>query len=82
MMMVYANIAGFAGSALILGAFAYVNLLKRAPDLRFNLLNFFGAGLLGASLFINYNLPALLLEGAWMIIAAFGIVSALRQKPQ
>jgi hypothetical protein len=79
-MIDYANIAGFAGSALILGAFGYVNLLKRAPDLLFNLLNFFGAGLLGMSLLINYNLPALLLEGAWMVIAAFGIVSALRNK--
>jgi hypothetical protein len=75
-MSLFANIAGFAGSALILAAFAYVNVLKRAPDLSFNLLNFIGAALLAVSLWINYNLPALMLEGAWMIIAAFGIMSS------
>ncbi len=73
-----ANIAGFAGSAIILAAFAYVNILKRAPDIFFNLGNFLGAALLAVSLSINYNLPALLLECAWMLIAVYGIVSSLR----
>jgi hypothetical protein len=74
-----ADAAGFAGSALILLAFAYVNVWRRAPDLMFNLANLLGAGLLALSLSINYNLPALLLECAWMLIAVFGIVSALRK---
>jgi hypothetical protein len=81
-MMLIANVCGFAGSALILLAFAYVNILHRAPDLRFNLGNFAGAALLALSLSINYNLPALLLECAWMAIAAAGIVSTLRSKRQ
>jgi hypothetical protein len=78
-MTVLADMAGFFGSALILGAFAYVNMFHRAPDLKFNLLNFVGAALLAFSLSINFNLPALLLECAWMVIAAFGIVSAVRK---
>ncbi len=74
-----ADAAGFMGSALILLAFGYVNLWNRAPDLKFNLANFAGAGLLAYSLSVNYNLPALLLECAWMLIAAFGIATSLRK---
>jgi hypothetical protein len=78
--MSLADAAGFAGSALILLSFAYVNVLHRAPDLVFNLGNFIGAALLAVSLSINYNLPALILEGAWMLIAGYGIIGALRAK--
>lgn len=77
-MSMLADASGFAGSALILAAFAYVNVLKRAPNLLFNILNFVGAGLLAISLSINFNLPALLLECAWMAIAAYGMLSAFR----
>ncbi len=77
-MSMLADVSGFAGSALILAAFAYVNVLKRAPNLLFNVLNFVGAGLLAVSLSINYNLPALLLECAWMAIAAYGMLSSFR----
>lgn len=79
-MPVLADVAGFLGSALILGAFAYVNMAHRAPDMMFNLLNLVGAALLAFSLSINFNLPALLLECAWMVIAAFGIVSRLGKR--
>jgi hypothetical protein len=79
-MISLADAAGFAGSALILLAFGYVNMLRRAPDMAFNLANFAGAALLAVSLSINYNLPALLLECAWMVIATFGIVTGLRRK--
>ena len=77
-MNMVANVSGFLGSALILAAFAYVNILKRVPNLLFNVLNFAGAGLLAVSLSINYNLPALLLECAWMAIAVYGIFSSFR----
>jgi hypothetical protein len=80
--MTLADVAGFAGSALILLAFAYVNVLNRAPDLVFNIGNFLGAALLAVSLSINYNLPALVLECAWMLIAAYGIISAFKKAPQ
>jgi hypothetical protein len=81
-MSLIANIAGFLGSIVILAGFAYVNVLKRAPDILFNLLNLIGASLLALSLSINVNVPALLLELAWMAIALFGIVTLLRSKAQ
>ena len=78
--MTLADICGALGSILILLAFAYVNVLKRAPDLIFNGVNFVGAGFLAVSLYINYNLPVLMLEVTWMAIALYGIVSIARRK--
>ncbi len=79
-MSVYGDIAGFLGSLIILMAFAYVNVLKRPTDALFNILNLIGAAFLAVSLSINYNLPALLLEIAWMGIALFGLYTGWREK--
>ncbi len=75
-----ADIFGAIGSILILLAFAYVNVLKRAPDITFNVINLIGAGSLAISLYINFNLPVLMLEVTWMAIAIYGIVSIMRGK--
>jgi hypothetical protein len=70
----WADVAGFAGSLIILSTFARATLTGKAPDLVFHLGNLVGASLLGISLSINFNLPALLLEIAWAGIALFGLV--------
>ncbi len=75
-----ADIFGAIGSILILLAFAYVNVLKRAPDIPFNVMNLLGAAGLAVSLYINYNLPVLILEITWMAIALYGIVSIMRSE--
>lgn len=72
-----AQAAGFAGTILILGAFARQTLGNRAPDLAFNLANLIGASLLAWSLTIDFNLPALLLELAWAAIALAGVIRQL-----
>ena len=79
-----ADLIGFAGSFLIVAAFAYSNLSKSMNLLVFNVANFFGAALLAISLTVNYNLPTMVLEIVWMGIALFGIAKALRAraKPQ
>lgn len=79
-----ADLIGFAGSFLIVAAFAYSNLSKSMNLLVFNVANFFGAALLAISLTVNYNLPTMVLEIVWMAIALFGIGKALvaRAKPQ
>ncbi|WP_420605876.1 CBU_0592 family membrane protein [Novosphingopyxis sp.] len=73
-----ADMIGFAGSFCIVAAFAYSNMAKRMNLLAFNAVNFVGAALLAISLTVNYNLPTMVLEIVWMIIALFGIVKALR----
>ena len=75
-----ADIVGLTGSALFIAAFAYANLAKQFDKLWFNLANLIGAVLLLASLWVNFNLAAFVLEVAWAIIAALGIVAALRAR--
>lgn len=75
-----ADLIGFAGSFLIVAAFAYSNMARSMNLLAFNVANFFGAALLAVSLTVNYNLPTMVLEIVWMGIALFGIVKALRAR--
>lgn len=75
-----ADLIGFAGSFLIVSAYAYSNMAARMSLLLFNVLNFFGAALLAVSLTVNYNLPTMVLEIVWMGIALFGIAKALRTR--
>lgn len=75
-----ADIVGLIGSALFIGAFAYANLAKTLDKLWFNLANLAGAVLLLASLWVNFNLAAFVLEAAWAVIALLGIGAALRAR--
>ena len=72
-----ADMIGFLGSFFIVAAYAYSNLSKKMNMVAFNAMNLVGAALLTVSLTVNYNLPTLVLEIVWMIIALFGLVRAL-----
>jgi hypothetical protein len=74
-----ADIIGLTGSALFIGAFAYANIAKSLNKVIFNLANLFGAILLLVSLSVNFNLAAFVLETAWGIIAAVGLIMAIRK---
>ncbi|KRA84585.1 permease [Altererythrobacter sp. Root672] len=75
-----ADVIGLIGSALFIGAFAYANLTKTLNKLGFNLANMIGSILLLISLSVNFNLAAFVLETAWGLIAAAGLVMAIRVK--
>lgn len=75
-----ANIIGIVGSIFIVIGFAYANMAKVMNALLFNLINLIGAILLAISLLVNVNLPALMLEGVWAVIAMLGIGKALWQR--
>ena len=75
-----ADVIGLTGSALFIGAFAYANLAKRLDKLAFNLANLVGSILLLISLAVNFNLAAFVLETAWGLIAAAGLVMAIRAR--
>lgn len=68
-----ADILGFAGALTILVGYAYQTLRQASPDLLSGSLNFVGASLLAISLTVHFNLPALLLEVAWALIALAGL---------
>lgn len=71
-----ANIVGFAGSFCIVSAFAYNNAAARPNFMAYNAINLLGAILLGLSLTVHYNLPSLVLEFVWGLVAIFGLVKA------
>lgn len=75
-----ANIVGLIGSAIFVAAFAYANYAATFDKLWFNLANLIGAMLLLASLWVNFNLAAFVLEVVWAIIAFAGLVKALGER--
>ncbi|HEU4650543.1 MAG TPA: hypothetical protein VFS49_03930 [Croceibacterium sp.] len=75
-----ADVIGLIGSALFIGAFAYANLSRHLNKVAFNLANLVGSILLLISLAVNFNLAAFVLETAWGLIAAAGLVVAVRTR--
>ncbi len=67
--------AGLVGVAVILVAYAGAQLGRldpiKAPAL---ILNLVGAGLIMVSLTHTFNLAAFLMEAAWAIVAALGLI--------
>lgn len=82
MILDVANVVGLIGSALFVIAFAYSNMARSMNFVLFNALNLIGAILLLYSLSVHFNLAAAVLEIAWAIIAAFGLVKAITSKRQ
>lgn len=75
-----ADAIGLIGSALFIAAFAYANLAESFNKLWFNAANLIGAVLLLASLWVNFNLAAFVLEVAWAMIELAGLIGALRAR--
>jgi hypothetical protein len=76
-----ANLVGFAGTACIIFAYAYVTG-KQAPNpFVLHGVNLAGAALLTVSLMVNMNPPSLVLEGFWAAIAVWGLVKAVKARP-
>lgn len=72
---------GLVGAAMILGAYAGVQLKRLDPhDLPALLLNLGGASLVIVSLFFEFNLAAFLLEVAWVAVAVAGLFAWLRKQ--
>jgi hypothetical protein len=75
-----ANVIGLIGGVLFIGAFAYANVAATLDKVWFNALNLAGSILLLVSLSVHFNLHATLLEAAWGLIAAAGLVAELRRR--
>ena len=79
--MTLPDLAGLVGVAAILGASALLQLGKlavRAP--LYSLLNLVGSALILLSLVYAFNLPAAIIEGAWVLISLYGLGVALRER--
>jgi len=78
-----ADLAGFAGMACIVFAYAYVTGRQDPDPFMQHGVNLAGAALLTLSLLVNMNLPSLVLEFFWAGIAVWGLARAwrARQRP-
>ncbi len=73
----WANIAGFAGMACIVGAYAYQTASEHPNPYLQHGTNLLGAVLLTLSLLVHTNLASLVLEGFWAAIALYGLGKAV-----
>lgn len=70
-----ANYVGLFGVGLCLLAYYLITSGKiKSNSLVFQLLNFFGAGLLLFSLCFHWNLASVIIQIAWMTISVIGMV--------
>ena len=77
----FPDVVGIFGVFLLLTAYALLNTNKlSAHSIRYQLLNFFGAGFILFSLFFNWNTSAVLIEVAWMLISMIGIYNIVRKR--
>lgn len=76
------NVIGLAGTACFLGAYFMLQKEKWTYNSPLYLWsNLAGALLLLASLLIDWNLPAFLLEAAWGLISMYGLIKLYRARP-
>lgn len=75
-----ANIVGMIGSGLMIVAYAYSNMARALNFTLFNLLNLVGSLLLVWSLTVHFNIASMTLEIVWALIAALGLLKALKRR--
>jgi hypothetical protein len=78
----WAALVGFAGTACIIAAYAYLTWRLDPNPLILHGTNLAGAALLTVSLLVHTNWPSLVLEGFWAAIAIWGLIKAARARPR
>lgn len=76
----WASLVGFAGTACIVAAYAYLTWQPEPNPIILHGTNLAGAALLTVSLMVHTNWPSLVLEGFWAAIAIWGLVKAFRRR--
>jgi len=70
---------GGAGVLCIVGSYAALQARRiESNGLGYSLFNAMGAALVLVSLSVDFNAPAALVEGFWLLISLWGLVRALR----
>ena len=77
--MTLPDIIGLIGVGLILLAYGALQFQKLDPlNWRYSAMNGLGAALILVSLYFDFNLSAVVIEGAWVLISAYGLWRAWR----
>lgn len=75
------DLIGNVGVVMLMVTYLLLQLDKiRSADLSYSVLNAVGASLIVASLVINFNLSAMLMEVFWVLISFIGIGRHFRLK--
>ena len=75
------DLVGNVGVAILVVTYLLLQLDKlKSADLAYSALNALGAGLIVASLVVDFNLSALIIEVFWVLISFIGIGRHLRLK--
>jgi hypothetical protein len=75
------DVLGNIGVAVLMVTYLMLQLQKLSSNgLAYSLLNAIGAGLIIASLLVNFNLSALLVEVFWVLISLIGVYRYFRLK--
>ncbi len=75
------DIVGLAGTLMILAAFFLQQIGKLSGTaLAYQSMNLFGAAGILVSLLGAFNMAVFLLEVAWVLVSAYGIVRTLKQR--
>ena len=75
------DLVGLGGTLAILAAYFLLQTRRMsATGLGYQLLNLFGAAGILVSLVGKFNLPVFLLELAWVLVSAYGILRSLRER--
>ena len=76
------DLVGLGGTLAILVAFFLLQSRRLSgTGLVYQLLNLFGAAGVLVSLLGTFNLSVFLLESAWVVVSAYGIVRSIRDRP-
>lgn len=71
---------GNSGVFLILLTYLLLQMGRMSPaTMSYSVLNGLGAGLILVSLFYTFNLSAVIIEVAWLVISIFGVAKAMRK---
>jgi len=69
------DLVGIFGVVLVLAAYLLLQLRKLSADrLEFSVANAIGAGCILLSLTQDFNLPAFMIELAWLLISVYGML--------
>lgn len=75
------DVVGLAGTLMILIAFFLQQIGKLSGTaLSYQAMNLFGAAGILVSLLGAFNMAVFLLEAAWVLVSAYGIVRTLKQR--
>ncbi len=74
----FPDLIGCMGTIIVLAAYALLQMGKlKSNGVLFSFLNFMAAFMILISLFYTWNLAAFVMEFAWMVISAYGMVRVI-----